>query len=167
MIRARERVTGGRWLAAAILLLVVRAGTTEAAEDCARWRAAFARMPSRVIVIEAGARTLRLPVRVAEDPEQQAAGFQCATRAEIAETQILFDFGLEITAAFHMRNVVAPLDIAFAKTDGRIFSIQRMVPSETFLYQPMGAFRYALETRAGFLERAGIRAGGARLVPTR
>jgi uncharacterized membrane protein (UPF0127 family) len=63
-----------------------------------------------------------------------------------------------------MQNVVTPLDIAFAKADGRIFSIQRMTSSPTALYQPMGAFRYALEAHAGFFERAGIRAGEARLV---
>jgi uncharacterized membrane protein (UPF0127 family) len=61
------------------------------------------------------------------------------------------------------RGVVAPLDIAFAEADGRIFSLQRMVPDRRALYQPLGPFRYALEARAGFFEALAIRAGGARL----
>ena len=136
------------------------------AADCSRWQVAFLRMPTRVITIEAAPRTLRVPVKVADDDEQRAAGFQCATRADIERTKILFDFGAEITTAFHMQNVAGPLDIAFVKGDGRIFSVQRMSPSPTALYQPMGTFRYALETRAGFFEQQGIRAG-ARIVPAR
>jgi hypothetical protein len=120
-------------------------------------------MPTRDISIEVGPRTLRVSVKVADDDEQRAAGFQCATRADVEGTKILFDFGAEITTAFHMQNVAAPLDIAFAKGDGRIFSVQRMVPNQTALHQPMGPFRYALETRAGFFEQQGIRAGEARL----
>jgi uncharacterized membrane protein (UPF0127 family) len=131
---------------------------------CPRWRDAFSRMPSRTIVIDTGARMLRLSVKVAADVEQRAAGFQCATAAEIERERILFDFDIEVTAAFHMRNVVAPLDIAFAKGDGRIFAIQRMVPSPTELYQPLGAFRYALEARAGFFAEHGIGAGRSRLL---
>jgi uncharacterized membrane protein (UPF0127 family) len=42
-------------------------------------------------------------------------------------------------------------------------AIQRMTPSPTALYQPMGAFRYALEAHAGFFEGEGIRAGEAQL----
>jgi len=150
------------------LVVVVSSGVapTDAA-DCARWRAAFSRMPADVIAIDAGSRTVRLSVKVAADDEQRAAGFQCATRGEIEHTSILFDFGSEITTSFHMQNVAAPLDIAFAKADGRIFSIQRMAPSPTTLYQPMGPFRYALETRAGLFEREAIRAGSARFAPAR
>jgi len=60
--------------------------------------------------------------------------------------------------------VAAPLDIAFIKADGRIFSILRMDPSPTKLYGPMGTFRFALEARAGFYESQGIRQGESRLV---
>jgi uncharacterized membrane protein (UPF0127 family) len=137
------------------------------AAECARWRAAFLQMPTGVIAIEVGSRVLPVPAKVTRDDEQRAAGFQCTTRAEIERTAILFDFGAEIMTAFHMQNVVAPLDIAFAKGDGRIFSVQRMVPSPMALYQPLEPFRYALETRAGFFEQHGIRPGEAHLVPTR
>lgn len=122
-----------------------------------------ARLPSRPVTIETGQRTVRLSGKLAADDEQRAAGFQCAARDEIERPTMLFDFGAEISIAFHMQNVVAPLDIAFAKADGRIFSVQRMTPSPTALHQPLGSFRYAVETWAGFFEQEGIRAGSARI----
>jgi uncharacterized membrane protein (UPF0127 family) len=130
--------------------------------DCARWREIFAGMPTRTVTIEAGARTHTLRVKSADTPPRQAGGFQCATPEEIQHNLILFDFGHEITSQFHMNNVPAPLDIAFVKQDGRIFSILRMDPGPR-LYGPMGAFRYALEARAGFFESQGIRQGEARM----
>jgi uncharacterized membrane protein (UPF0127 family) len=151
----------------ALTFLMVTGATPSAATDCVRWRAAFSRMPSRDITVETGGRTVRLAVRVAADDEQRAAGFQCATRVEIALTTILFDFGTEIMTSFHMQNVVAPLDIAFAKADGRIFSVQRMAPDPRALYRPLGPFRYALEARAGFFDATGIRPGNARLAVAR
>ena len=87
-----------------------------------------------------------------------------ATKKEIQQNLILFDFGREIQTQFHMQNVPDTLDIAFAKADGRIFAILRMEPSPTALYGPMGDFRYALEARKGFYEQQGIKQGEARLV---
>jgi uncharacterized membrane protein (UPF0127 family) len=132
--------------------------------ECPRWREAFASMPLKMVSIQAGAKTLALRVRTADTPDRHAGGFQCATPEEIQRNLILFDFGSEILSQFHMKNVPAPLDIAFIKTDGRIFSILRMEPSPSQLYGPMGTFRYALEARAGFYESQGIRQGDARLV---
>jgi uncharacterized membrane protein (UPF0127 family) len=156
-----------RFLAGAVAVIAIAATTQVGAQDCQQWRTAFAGMRSGSVTIVSGDQKVQFPVKVADDDQRRAAGFQCATRDEIEHTKILFDFGLEIMTAFHMQNVVAPLDIAFAKADGKIFSIQRMTPSPTALYQPMGAFRYAVETHAGFFERAGIRAGQARLVIAR
>ncbi len=121
-------------------------------------------MPVKMLTIQAGAKTLAVRVKAADNPERQAGGFQCATPEEIQRNLILFDFGEEIVTQFHMKNVPAPLDIAFIKADGRIFSILRMEPSPTQLYGPMGPFRYALEARAGFYDSQGIRQGEARLV---
>jgi uncharacterized protein len=153
-----------RFLASALAVIAIVATTQVSAQDCLLWRTAFASMRPGAVTIAIGEQKLQFPVKVADDDQRRAAGFQCATRDEIEHTKILFDFGFEIMTAFHMQNVVAPLDIAFVKADGRIFSIQPMTPSPTALYQPMGAFRYALETHAGFFEREGIRAGEARLV---
>jgi uncharacterized membrane protein (UPF0127 family) len=152
--------------AVALAALAGDAGRPAGAEspECARWRAAFSDMPVRMVTLQAGVKTLGVRVREAATGERQAAGFQCATPDEIQKNLILFDFGDEIVTQFHMNNVPAPLDIAFAKADGRIFAILRMDPSPTKLYGPMGPFRYALEARAGFFESQGIRQGEARLV---
>jgi uncharacterized membrane protein (UPF0127 family) len=121
-------------------------------------------MPFRLITVETGQKTIALRVKVADTGERQAAGFQCSTAQEIQRSLILFDFGAEVQTQFHMQNVPAPLDIAFAKQDGRIFAVLRMEPSPTALYGPLGAFRYAVEARAGFFESQGVRQGQARLV---
>jgi uncharacterized membrane protein (UPF0127 family) len=159
-----------RRLALAGLLLVLGAlagGAAAQTAECRRWREAFGSMAFRTVTVERGSRAVGLRVKWAETPEQQAGGFQCATPEEIQRHLILFDFGREILTQFHMQNVPAPLDIAFAKADGRIFAIIRMDRSPTALYGPMGAFRYAIEARAGFFESQGIRQGEARLIVPR
>jgi zinc transport system permease protein len=151
-------------LTLAVLAVTLAASGADAQDPCKRWREAFAAMPVQMITLEVGGRSIALRVRVAATPEQQAAGFQCATPQEIERSLILFDFGREISTQFHMQNVPAALDIAFAKDDGRIFSVLRMEPSATALYGPMGDFRYALEARKGFFESQAVRQGQARLV---
>lgn len=151
---------------AAVLLLLSSALAGDAraqSPECPRWREAFAGMPTKMLTVQTGARSLALRVKAADTSERQAGGFQCATPDEIQRNLILFDFGHEIVTQFHMKNVPAALDIAFVKADGRIFAILRMEPSATNLYGPMGPFRYALEARAGFFESQGIRQGESRL----
>lgn len=148
----------------ALLGALLTAGAEAQDPECPRWRDAFVAMPVKMLTIQAGAKTLAVRVKTADNSERQAGGFQCATPEEIQRNLILFDFRDEIVTQFHMKNVPAPLDIAFIKADGRIFSILRMDPSPTQLYGPMGPFRYALEARAGFYDSQGIRQGEARLV---
>jgi uncharacterized membrane protein (UPF0127 family) len=128
--------------------------------ECPRWRSAFLTMPTRTLVIQASAiRRIPISVKLAATGEARWAGFQCATRDEIQTTVIVFDFRTEVQGKFHMRNVRAPLDIAFAKESGRIFSTLRMRPSPAKEYGPPGPFRYAIEARAGFFEENGILVG--------
>lgn len=150
-------------LGLAFILVMAAPGGSQNDAECPRWRAAFASMPEVLVTIHTGGRAISRRARFAASAEQQAAGFQCATPAEIDRTLILFDFGEEIVTQFHMRHVPAPLDIAFVKADGRIFSILRMAPSATALYGPFGAFRWALEARAGYFQSHGVRQGDGRL----
>lgn len=164
--RPGSRVTRLGFLRATVVALLVCAlggGAGADSAECPRWRAVFASMPIKMITVQVGARTLALRVKSADTSERQAGGFQCATPEEIQRHLILFDFGQEITTQFHMNNVPAPLDIAFVKADGRIFSILKMDSSPTNLYGPMGSFRYAIEARAGFFQSQGIRQGEARM----
>lgn len=149
---------------AVALVCTVSGGAGAQSPDCTRWRGAFSGMPTKMVTVQMGSRTIALRVKSADNSERQAGGFQCATPEEIQRHLILFDFGQEILTQFHMQNVPAPLDIAFAKADGRIFSILRMDPSATKLYGPMGPFRYAIEAHAGFFERQGVRQGEAQLI---
>jgi uncharacterized membrane protein (UPF0127 family) len=127
---------------------------------CARWRKAFAGMPTATLVIVAdNGRLVRATAKLADTDEARHAGFQCATPDEIRTTVIVFNFPREILGAFHMQNVPAPLDIAFVKASGRIFSILRMEPSPTETYGPLGAYLYAIEARAGFFKDHGISQG--------
>src|SRR5262245_9166973 len=163
--RARPGRIGPRVALAVLVALAGAAGGADGARGGGtRGRRAFAAMPTRTITVERdGQAALRVEAKVAESAEQQAAGFQCATPAEIERHLILFDFGDEVVTQFHMSNVPAPLDIAFVKGDGRIFSILLMDPGPGRLYGPMGAFRFALEARKGFYRGRGIAAGKARL----
>jgi uncharacterized membrane protein (UPF0127 family) len=128
--------------------------------ECPRWRRAFAGMSSATLVVHTSAgRRIRLPAKVATTDEARQAGFQCATADEIRRTVIVFDFDREVLGGFHMQNVPAPLDIAFVKGSGRIFSILRMDPGPSAQYGPLGMYRYAIEARAGFFKDRGISSG--------
>jgi uncharacterized membrane protein (UPF0127 family) len=153
-------------LSAMTLVLVTVASASADPATCAPFRRAFLSMGDTPIRVVAGGRDLTFTARLADTPERQAAGFQCASPGEIQRTLILFDFGREIHTHFHMQNVAAPLDIAFIKADGRIFSIQTMRPGPE-LHGPLGPFRWALEAPAGFFVKHGIAQGMARLVSRR
>lgn len=117
---------------------------------------------AEITIVTAAGREVKLTVRLADEEEEQLAGFQHIGRRVLARSLILFAFPWEIAGKFHMRNVVAPLDIAFIKADGEVFSIMRMEPGPE-LYGPDGPFKYALEAPAGLFEREGL-TPGSRLV---
>jgi len=107
---------------------------------------------------------LELEVKVADEPDERAAGFQNISRSIIEKTLILFVFPEEEYAFFHMRNVEASLDIAFIKADGTIIEIMRMDPDSNRLYSPNESFKYAIEAPAGFFEEKRITAGKSKLL---
>jgi len=113
-------------------------------------------------------RYLTLPVRVADDARERSAGFQHICPGTIDTTSIYFVFDRVRRPSFHMRNVWAPLDIAFVDREGVIVDIQHMEPyirgsmKETF-YSPPGKVAAALETRAGFFSEQHLTAGDWRI----
>ncbi|MCR4404874.1 MAG: DUF192 domain-containing protein [Candidatus Acetothermia bacterium] len=119
---------------------------------------------AKLAVLTATGQEMRLTVRVADEQDEQLAGFQHIGRRVMARSLILFVFLREFSGMFHMRNVVGPLDIAFAKADGKIFSIMRMDPGSK-LYGPDGPFQYALEAPAGFFAKKGITVGAKLVLP--
>jgi len=119
---------------------------------------------SQIKIINDEGKTIKLKAKIADEDEERLAGFQNIGEGVIEKALILFVFPYEITGKFHMRNVVAPLDIAFIKADGTIIEILRMDPSPTQLYGPQSSFKYALEARAGFFKEKKISAGSSKLV---
>jgi len=111
-----------------------------------------------------GGDSVGIEVRVADDYRERAVGFQHVCPEMIERTAIYFVFSHPRRPNFHMRNVHAPLDIAFIDEDGMIVDIQRMKPyvlgaEEHPTYGVPGPVRAALETRAGYFDDRGIKAG--------
>jgi hypothetical protein len=106
-----------------------------------------------------------MEVKVAVRTDEHQAGFQYISPEVIEKSLILFVFPEELITRFHMRNVEAPLDIAFIGSDGRILAIQEMQPdpggngSGLRTYGPNQPFRYVLEAPAGFFKDHRISAG--------
>ena len=117
----------------------------------------------RITLVNDLGERLELAVRVADEPSEQAAGFQYIGRRVIAQSLILFVFPVPFRGLFHMRNVVAPLDIAFIDGDGRVLEVLRMEPGSK-LYGPDEPFQYALEAPAGFMARRHISPQGSYLL---
>jgi uncharacterized membrane protein (UPF0127 family) len=137
------------------------------AAPCETVTAALQQMEDSTVILSGdGEERLEIPVKIADDVNELAAGFQHICPEDIGDTAILFRFGVRTETAFHMHNVQAPLDIAHIDASGLVIDVQRMEPyvnSVVFvnhpLYRPAGPFMSALETAAGRLERLGIRVG--------
>ena len=94
-----------------------------------------------------------LKVIVADDPEEQQAGFQYACPDEVDSNAILFKFKQEFTPSFHMNNVNAPIEIFFVNAKGDVVTRHTM---ETYqnnkkpLYKASEPILYALEVSPNF-----------------
>ncbi|MEM2057894.1 MAG: DUF192 domain-containing protein [Thermoproteota archaeon] len=119
---------------------------------------------ARIQIVNDEGRILELEVKVADEPDEHAAGFQNISKSIVQKTIILFVFPDEVNGLFHMRNVEASLDIAFIKADGTILEILRMDPSATKLYGVNESFKYAIEAPAGFFEEKKITPERSRLI---
>lgn len=100
-------------------------------------------------------------VKLADNFITRAAGFQRVCAATIAAEPILFVFDSERRPNFHMRNVVAPIDIAFIDKQGGIDSILAMQPyvlgsTHRPLYAPKEKVVAALEVHPGFYQQHNI-----------
>lgn len=119
---------------------------------------------AKIKIVNDEDQVLELEVKIADEPDEHAAGFQNISRSIMEKTLILFVFPSEVNVFFHMRNVEASLDIAFIKADGTIIEIMRMNPNQNRLYGPDEGFKYAIEAPSGFFESKKISAGKSRLM---
>jgi len=157
---ARKRIIRSLPAWAALVIAVAVEG------QCRNLTAALDSMaPATIEIRNERAEIVELEVRVANNMTERAGGFQHLCPEVIRTTAILFVYMEPRLGRFHMRNVYAPLDIAFIADDGRIVEIQRMeaeppgLPVIPRTYGPARAFRFALEARAGFFASNDIGVG--------
>lgn len=133
--------------------------------ECQYYTPALQAMPKgEDSIINVDGSNVEVAYLIAESVSLRAAGFQHVCPETIAKENILFVFQAEFSSAFHMRNVYAPLDIAFVDENGVIIDIQTMYPYsiisiEKPLYRPASAAMYALEARQGFFAEMGVEVG--------
>ena len=127
-------------------------------------------MQSSEITIEISAQDSRtFTMLIADENDERAAGFQHICPDVISGTLILFVFPSEFVPSFHMRNVHAPLDIAFIDASGVVVDVQTM---NTYvlgarnqpLYSPPVPAQAALEADVGFFTSEGIEPGVSRVI---
>lgn len=119
---------------------------------------------SLVTVVNSNNELIEFTVRTALTNQTRAAGFQRVCASVIADKPILFLFEKPGIAQFHMRNVVAPIDIAFIDEQGQIESIQAMLPyilgsTVRPLYSPKREVIAALEVSPNFYKENNIEVG--------
>jgi len=130
--------------------------------ECQLDNAALQSMPEVEIKFELPTgELLKFSAKLADNARTRAAGFQRVCASTIEKSPILFVFEHESIPRFHMRNVVAPIDIAFIKKGGEIDSIQPMAiyvlaSRSRPLYNPRQAVIAALEVSPGFYSEHGI-----------
>ncbi|HEX2178982.1 MAG TPA: DUF192 domain-containing protein [Actinomycetota bacterium] len=117
-------------------------------------------LPEGTLVISNGD-SLTLQVQLALTPSAQARGL-------MGVEEIPQDYGMVFlwsepgVHAFHMKDTLIPLDIAFWDTGGRIVDIQTMEPCRQAncpIYTPSGEHIAAVEVRGGLLESNGVKVG--------
>lgn len=159
-----------------ILLVVVIAAAgmvhSSTASSCVSATDGWSSMQEKTIYLsDDHGDTILLPVRVADEPAELAAGYQYICPEVVRQTAILFDFGRPFTSRFHMKNVFAPLDIAFFDPSGRLVKVVHMsaeppgFSGKRKFYSAGAPYQYALETPGGYLADKLLSSNHLRLDP--
>lgn len=116
--------------------------------------------PPRAVIETAAGRVI-FRVELAETDETRARGLMGRERLA-DDTGMLFLWPSDSETAFHMRETLIPLTVAFFAADGRIVRVMDMEPCRADpcpAYAPGAPYRGALEVSAGALTRRGVRSG--------
>ncbi len=157
-LKVRTRGRGAPAIrAAALLWVVLLSGCTSGLAlrgDCRSSTDAWEEMQTKSVrLVNDERRSVWITTKVADDAVERAGGFQHLCPEHIEAGYILFVFERGQSAAFHVWNVHAPLDIAFISADGRFLDVVQMQEhSDTArrVYGVDAPYRYALEARRGF-----------------
>lgn len=100
-------------------------------------------------------------VEVVDTPETRQRGLM--GRTSLAEDAgMLFVWPEDASSAFHMKDTLIPLSIAFISADGVVLRILDMEPCTADpcpTYDPQTSYRWALEVNKGAFARWGVREG--------
>lgn len=139
--------------------------TANKQKNCQIWPEIVKNMPigTATITLGSGQKTT-FQYRLADTAVRMQHGFQRTCAQTIETTQMLFKFTHPQKPAFHMNNVVAPLDIAFIDENGKITDVLLMktysvIDLKKPLYSPSKTVLYALEARAGYFADLGVKVG--------
>jgi hypothetical protein len=98
--------------------------------------------------------------------EQHTEGLMFVPEDEIRDDQgMLFVFNNEEPRSFWMRNTITSLDIAFARSDGRIVKIWTMPPLTLNSFPSVEPAMFALEVKSGTFQRLSVREGDRIEIP--
>ncbi len=113
---------------------------------------------SSVVLRGPEGRTVEVPVYVADTPAERAKGLMFREHLP-AGAGMVFIFPDLHTGAFHMKNTLIPLSIAFYGPDGMVRRVLDMEPCTAEpckLYDPDIAYTGALEVNQGFFDEIGL-----------
>jgi uncharacterized protein len=108
-----------------------------------------------------GAQRVPLRVEIAETAAARGRGLMDRTSLPPDEGMV-FLFDMPLNAAFHMKDTLIPLSIAFWDQDGRIVTILEMTPCRSEPcpnYSPGRSIVGAVEANRGFFIDHGIKVG--------
>ena len=112
-------------------------------------------------VIETAAGRVVFRAEIADSDELRGRGLMGRERLA-DDAGMAFLWNEDTVTAFHMKDTLIPLTVAFFDAEGRILRLLDMVPclaDPCPAYDPGVSYRGALEVNAGALGRRGVRVG--------
>lgn len=144
------------------------AGPTAAASASAGLPSPQTTFEHRRALIDMGAESILLDVKVAATPEQRARGLMHRKNLAADDGMVLLWFA-ETSGPFFMEDTFIPLSVAFFDERGRILEILDMEPCKRDpcrAYNPGVSYWGALQVNQGAFERWGVQPGHVITIPS-
>jgi len=166
-VRQKETRLMWRWAAFLGLLVVLGVMSWNAisqSEAFFRTTPAFRKMdPAQITLISDKGHHVALEVRIANEEDEQQAGFEGIGPGVVRRSLILVVYDRDTITRFSMRHVAVALDLAFIRADGTVLDVIRTEPGSSEPYTIGTQFRYVLEAQAGFFAPLNISNNGSLL----
>ena len=159
-MRRQETQQMMRWAVFILFLLILAAASWQVVvQSQARYRttAAFRKMESvKITVVNDQGERLLLEVRLADEQDDQASGFEGIGPGVILRSAILVVYDRDTITHFSTRNVELPIELAFIRSDGVVLDVILTEPGSVELYSLGTQFRYVLEAPSGYFQARSI-----------